>query len=270
MTGTGAVTARRLLAGAASLAISVPFFWAAVQAPAISRKHAVFAGIIGGLPLAAALALWSTRVLAQALSRGVWWSYLVVGAFIASSSRADESHAGAYGAVCAAVALLAAGRTALDRGTDGTFQPVAFRGTLLLSLVLALADAAALTSLGVIVPQGRGLLLTLGVVMAAGVVGLVRLRTWGLIVALACNAVVAALALSGTLPVSHLLQKVFTFTALLQLVVPLPMLVALVRRRPPGPDRLQGARWAAATLAIVVFAGFSVYASLIDRAPFTR
>ena len=209
---------------------------------------------------------------AQVVARGFWWCFLVMGTFMASSSSAYEAQGGTFSAVCASVALLAVGRTGLDNDADPRFQPVAFRGTLLFTLVLAIADTVALLLVGGVsliwAPESR--VVGLGVLMGLGVVGLVRLRTWGLLVALASSGLVAVLAVSGALPVGHLLQKVFTCTAILQLVVPLPMLVTIVRRRAPGPDRWQATRWKAASLGIVVLAAFSIYAGFIDRTPFTR
>jgi hypothetical protein len=106
--------------------------------------------------------------------------------------------------------------------------------------------------------------------MGVAVAGLFRLRTWGLIAALAANVLVATFALTHRLPTSHLMQKLFACTAILQLVVPVPMLVTILRRRAPGPDRWQSARGKAATLGVAVLGAFSVFAAFLRRAVFMR
>jgi hypothetical protein len=179
----------------------------------------------------------------------------------------------AYAGLCCAAALLLAGRAGLD-AASGRFRPVAFRGTLVLSLVLALADAGSLSfcTFGTAMSGWRdaGAALALGalaLLACVGVVGLLRLRTWGLLVALASNLLVGTLALTGALPLPPPLRWLFMGTAGLQLIVPLPMLVTIVRRRPPPPDRWQRFRSVATTVAILGLAAFVAYAGIVREWP---
>jgi hypothetical protein len=101
--------------------------------------------------------------------------------------------------------------------------------------------------------------------MAAGVIGLLRLRTWGLILSVGSNLVVAVLALARVLYLPGPLRALFVGTAILQLIIPIPMLVTIVRGRAPGPDRWRRTKRAVWTAAIVGLAGFSVYGAYIHH-----
>ena len=150
---------------------------------------------------------------------------------------------------------------------------MAFRGTLQLSLVLAMADTASLALFGVVAPvlasdtTLAAKLLPLAALTGLGVAGLLRLRTWGLLVALASNLLVGSSPPHGPSPVPMALQNLFVATALLQVIVPLPMIVRLALRRPPPPDRWQGFRTIGATAAIVGLVALGVYAGVVRETP---
>jgi hypothetical protein len=186
-------------------------------------------------PAVAAGAIWIRRTELQLLSRGTWWALLLASILItSSSSRPETIHFGACLVSCTAVALVAAGNTGLE--PRGRFQPVAFRGTLVLSLMLAIADAGALLLFGVghfMFDHSYGVLL-LVVPMVAGVIGLLRLRTWGLLVSLGSNILVASLVSSQVVDLPVPLRWLYVATAGAQLLVPLPMLITIIRRRRPA------------------------------------
>jgi hypothetical protein len=152
---------------------------------------------------------------------------LLCACLIAITTPDDVQAIAAFTAVCTAIALLAAGRTGLDHPG---FAPVAFRGTLLVALVLAMADAGAFAWLGVgnAVFDHSWSVLMMVPPMIAGVIGLIRLRTWGLFVSLATNAAIATLALTGVLNLPGPVRQLFIGSAILQMIVPLPIVLRAI------------------------------------------
>jgi hypothetical protein len=67
---------------------------------------------------------------------------LILGTLIAVSGGSSDRAIGAILASCTGAALIAVGRADLDEATpSGGFLPLAFRGTLICMLVMAMADA---------------------------------------------------------------------------------------------------------------------------------
>jgi hypothetical protein len=260
---------RRLVAGAASLALSLGMLLTLLdKARPQHWWEAIFAGLLVASPVLAASIVWHRGLAAQLFSRACWWSYLVVGVMASIVGFPPGSHGATAVVWCCGLALLAVGRDGLDE-TASRFQPVAFRGTLLLSLVLAIADAAALTSIGLMFAIEEHRLVTalpVAALMWLGVAGLVRLRTWGLMVALASNVLVVILAVTKTYPFLHAPGVLFGATAVAQLLVPLPMLATLVLRRPPAPDRWRRAKVWGTTAVIVGLAAVSLYMGVVRHA----
>jgi hypothetical protein len=225
--------------------------------------------IVTLLPVLAGVSIWSRRIGGQLLARGIWWSLLLLGGLVAVMERSDYSGCGI--ALASACSLLAMGRNGLD-AEEGPFQPVAFRGTLMLALVMAIADTA--TCLWWAVAQlssPREIRLILLVpVMLAGVVGLLRLRTWGLLVSLACNVLVVILGGTGALRLPHELRPLLIGTAVVQLLVPIPMWIAIARGRIPPPDAWRRTKLLVSTAVILGIAVTSVCFSLLfERTVYT-
>jgi len=254
--GDVAARVRRVVASLASLAIGVSFAARFVGSELRPPEWVLWA-IFTGVPALACAAVWTRPLWAQLFARGVWWSFLAFGTFMALTGGSDRS-LGTENAVAGAAALLAAGRLGLD-AADGRFRPVAFRGTLLLALVLAMADLLLFLWVGVLgAADGHGALLLLLPPMAAGVIGLMRLRTWGLLVGMATNVLIVTLMATRTLHFPHWSIRVLILSsAVAQLIVPLPMLATMAMRRAPGPDRWRRARAVGATAVILGLAGVS-------------
>jgi hypothetical protein len=254
---TGASLASALVAG-----VMLSGF---VQVRDLPSVRLLLLGLVVIAPLGAAVSIWSRRLPAQLLARGTWWSYLLASSLLTCVDDPALRHLAGLTAGATALALLAAGREGLEVGT-GKFQPVAFRGTLTVALVLAMADTGALLWLGLVTLLRYDYRLILMVpLMVTGIVGLLRLRTWGLLAGMAANVLVATLAATRVLGLPDPLRGLFIGTALLQLLVPLPMLVAIVRRRPPPTDRWPRGKGAIVTATIVAIAGFGVYAGLVRQ-----
>jgi hypothetical protein len=135
------------------------------------------------------------------------------------------------------------GERGLDasEGHDSHFEPIRFRGVLILTLVLACADAVtllwsttiSLASYFIADPDGYvphplrfGLTAAATAIMAVNAWGLLRLRTWALFSSMLANVGIAALALSGVLLVGSWVSITLVTTAGIQLLLPLPILAA--------------------------------------------
>ena len=252
---------RRVLASMASLGAAVVFVFL--------LRHERLRGLqwlapiaLMGAPVLAAAAIWIRRVSWQLLARGIWWSVLLLGALLAVVSGGTEAGLTfpCHLALASAVALLAAGATGLDEGS-GRFRPMAFRGTLMLALVLAIADTATLLWFGLAQAVDERIFRALLLVppMVAGVIGLLRLRTWGLLVSLTCNLLVAVLASTRILTFPYQLRWLLIATAVVQLLIPIPIWVSIATGRLPPPERWRRAKRIASAAVIAGIAVVSVY-----------
>jgi len=256
------VLIRRALAALVSVGMTSVMVWA-MHAEHILGLRWLPLVLLMSAPVLAAASIASRRVGLQLLARGIWWSFLLLGGLISTMIGVEDDGKSAY--PCAftlanAFCLLVAGTTGLDEG-GGRFRPAAFRGTLLLAMVLAIADTVTLLwigSLQAVEERAFGtLLLVPGMIL--GVVGLLRLRTWGLLLSLACNVLVALLASTAVLKMPAELRWMLTATAVAQMLVPVPMWIAIARRRLPPPDRFRRLKRVASTAVIVGIAASSVY-----------
>jgi hypothetical protein len=86
-----------------------------------------------------------------------------------------------------------------------------------------------------------------------------------LIVSLCTNLLIAILAITHVLPLPRELRWLFIGTALLQLLVPIPMIVAIVRGTPPQPDAWRRTKVVLPAMMISAIALLSIYAGLIHE-----
>lgn len=190
-----------------------------------------------------------TRLYAQLLARGVWWSNLVLGVLLSVMGSRNERSLGVALTLGCAVALLVADRRALLASTEGAgFRPVAYAGTIQLLLVLALADAQTL-GLFAIIEHGRpheGAWVALGlasVAMITGFFGLLRLSLWGVFLTMGTALSLGLALVTESVRPDRDIVKAMLALAAMQVAVPLPMLLSMLTRRPlPAPPaRLRGA-----------------------------
>jgi hypothetical protein len=214
----------------------------------------------------AAGVLLALRPLWTALAgRGLLWTILAMTTLIDSIDRPVWTITATALAMCAA--LLALGRHALDRST-AAFQPSHHRGPLTLALVLGFADVATLTAWSILAFSAGGtraltfamVFTALAAAIAVSLVGLYRLYAWGFLLNLGVNLAVVLLMLFDAFHLD-IARVVFIVPAVAQILIALPVLVAIVRRRPltvPAPlARL--AAWVPAT-AVAIMAGLNVQA----------
>jgi hypothetical protein len=254
-------TVRRAIACLASVALGVRSF-ELYHGHAHTLTDRVFTDVTLAIPFLAGALIWSRLLAAQLLARGAWWSMLLCTCLISVTTGYHEPVMG-FVVGANALALLAAGGIGLENRK--AFAPVAFRGTLLIALVLAMADAGAFAWFGLgsaLFDHSWSVALVVPF-MIAGVVGLLRLRTWGLFVSLATNLAIAILAGTGLLNLPSPLRQLFIGSAILQMIVPLPMLVSIIRKQPPRAAGWPRVRALAPALIVCAIAALALYATYL-------
>ena len=187
--------------------------------------------------LGCAIGLHSSKHALELGVRGVMWSVITISVFATQMYAADafghHNHAPMVTALACCSALLLAGPI---RSTSNKFKPAAYQGILTVGILLAIADIVAFSMLAVAARhdgEHRVAMFGVGVAAAAaiGVVGLYRLRTWGLVVCVATNIVVVAVALTDGLRL-HEFRIVFLVPASVQLLLFIPWFISAVGKRP--------------------------------------
>ncbi len=212
---------------------------------------------IAGLVLAGGAA-HANHLGAQLFARAAWWSNLLLGLFITLVGSQSERAEGVTLALGCGVALLVADRKALVEATArGGYSPIAYRGTLQVVMVLALADMQTLLLFGSLAvadgTEGAGLvLLGAAAAMTVGFVGLYRLRFWGVLVTTATALVLAVAILARVVRLDDDIVPALLVLAALQLTAPAPMAISLLRRRPLRGLSIRGASVAASVVVAVV------------------
>ncbi|MCA9685510.1 MAG: pentapeptide repeat-containing protein [Myxococcales bacterium] len=235
----------------------------------LTGAEAQVRGIAVAVALPIAMLLWAGQLVArpsfraQVLVRSIAVSNLIVALLLA---LVVGGMLGGVGEILIALGCARSLRLLDDRGLDGrepdpNFAPVAFRGFLILALVMAFADAqtlafSALTQasylldgvstevLAAMVPTTLA-----AMVMALGVWGLLHLRTWAMLLNIVANLVIARLALTGALNVNDGVAVALATTAAIQLMLPVPILATWIGDRNAGGG---GWRRGAALLRVCV------------------
>ena len=187
-----------------------------------------------GLCLLATIPLYlHERLGSQLLARAFWWQTLLFGSLLFVSGSGHDFTVSVFLVLGTLTALIGAGRQGLIEAEEGSpFQPVAFRRSLLLALILALADTVALFLYAGVALQREFIsspwpLLAAGCAMLVGLHGMYRLKLWGVALNLLTNLVVAGLILTEVLDIRAPLNVGLVATAVAQLLLPIPMLRAI-------------------------------------------
>ena len=193
-------------------ALAFSFFLAVVASPFILRLRFMAAQIFGRAILIQG-ALFCTLALINAtffrdLSNEMFFEIL-------------------FGLCVVAWPLAVIGKRGLS--TDSKiFSPTAFRTTLIASLLLGLADTWALIFYSAMMEEVGPMLLSAGV-MSVALYGLYRMKVWGLGLCVVANVVIAGMAISGVFELPDVLAWGLTATALIQLLLPVPLLASVSR-----------------------------------------
>lgn len=183
--------------------------------------------------------LFRAHLPSQLLVRAVLWSNLVLGTLISMTGGSSELELGAMLAVGSAMGLVSLGRHGLDLPSED-FAPAAFRGSLVLTLVMALADTQSLALFGALhldhSPSESLPLLACAGFMLVALYGLYHLKLWGLVLNIVANVVIAGLAFTGVLDLPDPIVFALCTTAMIQLALPVPLVVSVVRGKAPTPS----------------------------------
>ncbi len=239
---------RRLLAMFLALASGCGF--ASIFSSIVQGSGASPAVVIGLFCVVGGLALHSKSVGVQILARGAIWSSAVFQLLILHLMSVNRLEgigqnvllATTVGCVMAAsLSLYLAGRP--DHSSSSEFQPVAHLGTLTVALILAVSDTLSLFFWGSMTAQDGTMdtaytLIGGGILMGIGAFGLLRLRTWALLLNLCSNILIASVAALGLVDVGPLALVLIT-TAGVQLLVAMPILVSILRPEVRAPSWVQ-------------------------------
>jgi hypothetical protein len=201
----------------------------------------------GLLVLSAAL-IHHRQLGSQLVARSVWWANLVLGTVISLGSTSGHERAvGVLLCLAMGTALLAMGRVGLEEGEGTGFRPIAFRATLTFGMIMAVADAQALTLFGALKLQSGGWkgdyewaqgasLLVSATLLVVAIAGLYRLRVWGLLLSAASAVGVCALSATDAYGLPFPLGLGLAATSGVQVLLCLPVLRAIVRGRAAAPS----------------------------------
>lgn len=212
---------------------------------------------VGALCLAAVFAQLP-HLGAQLAARGFWWSNFVLGVLFCVFDSGGQRTASFGLTTGAAVALLLAPASALQQAAArAKYRPGLSPVTLQLLMVLAIADAETLGLFAIASSHNRptpyeAWVYALGALgFLVGFVGLYRLALWGVFASWVTAAAVLTAVLAG-FGFDRDLRTALAVLSTLQLAAPLPMLIALVRKRPPRPARVPRA-WLSAAAVLTVW-----------------
>lgn len=197
--------------------------------------------LMSGLALASYPMSRARSFLAQLFARAIWWQALAFGLVLAlgyttGDVRGPISDATPMYVLGGLLAIVGAGRIGLDFESHH-FVPVAFRGSLTASLVMAIADTIALLFYaGIVLVEGSWIdavaFAGLATTMSLALVGLYRIKVWGLALNIGANILIAALAVSGVFALPEVIAFGLVATAVGQLLLPIPLLKRMASKRP--------------------------------------
>ncbi len=204
--------------------------------------------------LTGAVAIQVSRLDAQLLARAVWWSNLGLGVTLCVLGNIREREAGIAVAITCGLALLVAGKgTPREAEARARFMPAALRSSLLLLLVLALADAQTFALFGA-ASLDRTVAGVVFLVAAAALLGgfvlLLRLSFAGLLVNVGACALLLVFALLGSANIKGSLRAVTAVLCAVHLACASPALLSFASKR-PLPSLGPRARDVATTIAVV-------------------
>jgi hypothetical protein len=245
---------RKLLASAAGV-LGAIFLTVKVGKP----SEALILAIPVGGPAIAALIVHRPTLGPQLLARAIWWSNLGLGAFLCVVGGMSERSYGIMMVLGCGAALLVIGRKGLAEAIErAAFVPAAFRGSLLLLMVLALADAQSFAFFTIIEhdrSNDSATALALGAIaFTVGFIGLYRLAVWGALVSVATAFTLFVGTYRGIIRPSRELDALVLLITGVQMLAAAPMLLAMVRGKPlpAPPQRVRAILAPAAIIAVMV------------------
>jgi hypothetical protein len=194
--------------------------------------------IPAGALLLAAIAVHAGGLGAQLFARAAWWSGFSLGVFLSIVADGREQLEGVWLSTGTAIALLLADPKRLTVATaQGGYRPIAYRGTLQLMMVFAIADALTMSLFGFVSldksHESAGLvLLGAAVLFIVGFVGLYRLALWGIFATAGTAFILGVLLATGLVAPDDDLLPPLLFVCIAQPLAVAPMIASMIRKRP--------------------------------------
>lgn len=197
---------------------------------------------------------------AQLLARALWWSGLL------TATVTTLTEVGTAPVLFSAVAVASGAMLLwLEHRADGAtvgfgFELSRHRSTMMLLMVLAMADtetllAAALNHDEPAVYHLAAIDLACALAMAVAMIGLYRLRVWGLVATVGVDVVVAGLGVAGLLVYSDAFAWVMVVTAVLQVALAVPLLRTLLSGRSGAMSFRSGPRIGRVVILVLLAVG---------------
>jgi hypothetical protein len=233
-----------------------------------------------GLLALAALLIHHDRLGSQLLARSILWANFLIGTCVsignAEAGVVDDLGADTFSL---GTALLLIGRLGLDEREGSVFRPVAFRTSLTLGMIMAVADAHVLACLGIVeldssewprssfrerLPHATMLFIS-GAVLVCAITGLYRLRVWGLVLASLGAAGVCVLSLANVYGLPSRAGSILALTSAVQVALSVPVFVAILGGRPvtSAPAPSWPVRFAPAALILLMMSASAIMPLLL-------
>ncbi len=250
----------------------------AAGVPVVFGLQSRWSGMLLGLSVSYSLVLVAAGALAlrrsrgaQLLARSIWWSALGAGALVTLfAASAPEARPALVMVLATSTALLTVGRRGLRPEHGDGLAPAAYPRAVMVSMIMALADAQALAWLASTLiytavrrhadlmniselKQAPAMLACSGVALCA-LYGLYKLRLWGLVLSATTTLAIGVLSFTCLFGLSDAgpIPYAFAVSAAIQIALLAPLFLAIIRRRAPSPVSPRAQRLAAAMPAVVV------------------
>lgn len=265
----------------ASTVLAVLACLVAAGVPLGFALHTHWSGMLFGIAVSYTLVLLGAGVLsfcrsrgAQLLSRSIWWSAFAAGALVALFAASDGGVArpALVMVLATATSLLATGARGLQHQERHELAPVAYPRAIMVSMIMALADAQALgwlsstllyaaierhaytRDLGVL--KQALAMLSCSLVALCALYGLYRLRLWGLVLSAVTTLAIGVLSFTPVFGLSDAgpIPYAFAGSAVIQCALLAPLVLAIIRRRAPSSASPRARRISAVVPAAVIIA----------------
>lgn len=185
-------------------------------------------------------------LLPQLLARALWWQALTFGTLLGTNLLYDAlrlpyglAGSNRYLIITSLLSVTGSGLALLGARSVGLhhsskhFDPHTHRPSLMIALIMAMADALALTFYtGLVLTEHYANAFPIGasaLVMIGAIWGLYRLKVWGLLFNAGANLAIAALAIGGAFDLPNFITYGLAITAFAQLALLAPLLRDVAR-----------------------------------------
>ncbi len=250
---------QKFVAGLGGIIAALALVFSFTERETRSELWKLFLPLLG--LVASAVIIHRASLGAQLLARAIWWANLGLASILCflGAGGNDILIGGALMAIGCGTALVVVGRKGLAEASEReNYAPPAFRSSLLLLMVLGLADAQTFLLFAFLdatehTPKLRAFL-PVGIAYLVGFIGLYRLAIWGALLDMATSIAMLLYLLGGGLHGDGDIRVVVYILCSAQLVASIPLGLGLLLKRPlPGfPTRVRALAAPAVVIVVVV------------------